>query len=380
MKKTLLAIAIPALFAASAANAATVYEKDGQKLDVYGRVQTNVYDKNSAGEDKSSLVGTGRLGLKGSYAINDAWTGIAKAEWKVAAENSDSTSKATTFKTPKLDDNGDPVKDSSGDVVFEDVTVKDTNNLFKARHIYLGFDGGDKGTIIVGQTDTAYYDVVGLTDYMNEWGSEGNAYTGRQEGQIIYRGAWNGFSASASYQFADSTPDWAIGGDDAVVSVIKAGKKDYGYAGTVGYAFPANFAIVAGVSKDAFTSTTDASWDKNDWALGTSYGVDGEDGLYAAALYNESKIEGPAAEAKAKGTELVAKYRLPSAVTFLAGYNKLKWDAVSGNAGTDQDITDAFLLGTGYEFTSKFIGWAEYKFNQVDEVDDNWTLALQYNF
>lgn len=344
MKKTLLAIAIPALFAASAANAATVYEKDGQKFDVYGRVQTNLYDKDSAGEDKSSLNGFARLGLKGSQAINDGWTGLAKGEWQVAGENQDGSAK------------------------------------FKARHVYLGFDGGDKGTITIGQTDTAYYDVVGLTDYMNEWGSEGNAYTGRQEGQIIYRGAWNGFSASASYQFADSTPDITFGGDNAVGTVLKAAKKDYGYAGTVGYAFPANFAIVAGVSKDAFTTTTDASWDKNDWALGTSYGVDGEEGLYAAALYDESKFEGPAAEAKAKGTELVAKYRLPSAVTLLAGYNKMKWDAVSGNTGTDHDLTDAFLLGTGYEFTSKFIGWAEYKFNQVDGVDDNWTLALQYNF
>ena len=343
MKKTLLAIAIPALFAASAANAATVYEKDGQKFDVYGRVQTNLYDKASAGEDKSSLNGSARLGLKGSQAINDSWTGLAKGEWQVAGENQDGSAK------------------------------------FKARHIYLGFDGGDKGTITIGQTDTAYYDVIGLTDYMNEWGSEGNGYTGRQEGQIIYRGAWNGFAASASYQFADSKPDYAFG-DDAVVGVIKAAKKDYGYAGTIGYTFPVKVAVFAGVAKDAFTTTTDNSWDKNDWALGTSYGVDGEEGLYAAALYNESKIEGPSDEGKGKGTELVAKYRLPSAVTFLAGYNKLKWDAVSGNTGTDHDLMDAFLLGTGYEFTSKFIGWAEYKFNQVDGVDDNWTLALQYNF
>ncbi len=45
MKKTLLALAVPALLAASAANAATVYEKDGQKFDVYGRAQANIYDK-----------------------------------------------------------------------------------------------------------------------------------------------------------------------------------------------------------------------------------------------------------------------------------------------------------------------------------------------
>lgn len=66
MKKTLLAVTIPALFAVSA-NAATVYEKDGQKFDVYGRAQANIYDKEAArisGYDTSAtdttLVGTGR--------------------------------------------------------------------------------------------------------------------------------------------------------------------------------------------------------------------------------------------------------------------------------------------------------------------------------
>jgi outer membrane protein N len=42
MKKTILAIAIPALFA-SAANAAVVYDKDGTSFDIYGRVQANYY-------------------------------------------------------------------------------------------------------------------------------------------------------------------------------------------------------------------------------------------------------------------------------------------------------------------------------------------------
>ena len=49
MKKTLLALAVPALLAASAANAATVYEKDGQKFEVTGRAQANYY--NNAASD-----------------------------------------------------------------------------------------------------------------------------------------------------------------------------------------------------------------------------------------------------------------------------------------------------------------------------------------
>ncbi len=128
MKKTILAIAIPALFA-SAANAAVVYDKDGTTFDVYGRVQANYYgDTNEADSTAASgykdvdgeLKGSSRLGWSGKIALNNTWSGIAKTEWQVSAENS--------------------------------------ANKFDSRHIYVGFDGTQYGKIIFGQTDTAFYD------------------------------------------------------------------------------------------------------------------------------------------------------------------------------------------------------------------------------
>lgn len=47
------------MLVASAANAATVYEKDGQKFDVYGRAQVNVYNDSAAGSDSNTLEGYG---------------------------------------------------------------------------------------------------------------------------------------------------------------------------------------------------------------------------------------------------------------------------------------------------------------------------------
>lgn len=38
MKRNILAVVIPALLAAGAANAAEIYNKDGNKLDLYGKV------------------------------------------------------------------------------------------------------------------------------------------------------------------------------------------------------------------------------------------------------------------------------------------------------------------------------------------------------
>ncbi|WP_422836654.1 porin [Aeromonas dhakensis] len=194
MKKTILAIAIPALFA-SAANAAVVYDKDGTTFDVYGRVQANYYgdhNKSVAATDGSwgfsgtgtpeytpgtaahysdvdgELVGSSRLGWSGKIALNNTWSGIAKTEWQVSAENS--------------------------------------ANKFDSRHIYVGFDGTQYGKIIFGQTDTAFYDVLEPTDIFNEWGDVGNFYDGRQEGQIIYSNTYGGFKGKLSYQTNDDRP------------------------------------------------------------------------------------------------------------------------------------------------------------------------------
>ncbi|MGL4778104.1 MAG: porin, partial [Aeromonas veronii] len=91
MKKTILAIAIPALFA-SAANAAVIYDKDGTTFDVYGRVQANYYgETNKADASAASgykdvdgeLKGTSRLGWSGKVALNNTWSAIAKTEWQV---------------------------------------------------------------------------------------------------------------------------------------------------------------------------------------------------------------------------------------------------------------------------------------------------------
>ena len=347
MQKTLIAMTLTTLLAASA-NAATVFDKDGQKFDVYGRLQGKIYDKTAASaagpdEDKTTLKGDARFGLKGSQAIVDGLSGIAKGEWQIAAEGED-------------------------------------DSKFTTRDAYVGLDGSEKGTLIFGRTDTAYYDVLAVTDYFNEWGDIGNAYTGRQDGQIIYHGAWNGFSAAASYQFFDSTAEYSFGPEE-VVKVIENAEKDYGYGATLGYSFPVKVSLLGGLSKDAFkTKTTNESWDKNDWALGASYGVVGEAGLYAAALYNQSSIEGPSAEADGTGYEFMAIYRLPSNVSFLGGYNKLEWDAKQGAVGVDADLVDEFLLGAQYDFSSQFLAFAEYAINQVEDADDRWVLGLQYSF
>lgn len=51
MKRKVLAMLVPALLVAGAANAAEVYNKDGNKLDLYGKVAGLHYFSDDAGSD-----------------------------------------------------------------------------------------------------------------------------------------------------------------------------------------------------------------------------------------------------------------------------------------------------------------------------------------
>ena len=67
MKSKVLALLIPALLAAGAAHAAEVYNKDGNKLDLYGKVDgLHYFSDNSAKDGDQSYA---RLGFKGETQI-----------------------------------------------------------------------------------------------------------------------------------------------------------------------------------------------------------------------------------------------------------------------------------------------------------------------
>ncbi|MGL6333750.1 porin [Aeromonas jandaei] len=350
MKKTILAIAIPALFA-SAANAAVIYDKDGTTFDVYGRVQANYYgDTNAWDKDLGAykdvdgeLKAQTRLGWSGKVALNNTWSAFAKTEWQVAAEDSG-------YKTSDID----------------------------PRHIYVGFDGSQYGKVLFGQTDTAYYTgLIEKTDIFNEWGSEANAYGGRQEGQVIYMGKWGGFFANASYQTNDDKAELTFGSDNNGKPVALASKLDKGYAASMGYDFDFGLGLAAGYAKNDYKSnTTGVKSDKEDWALAASYAING---FYFAGLYNESQITRSSEEVNFKGYELAASYNV-DAWTFLTGYNFSKIDSVTNSTVKPEDIADYTYLGVQYAFTPKLKAYTEYKIVGLDNKDDEWTVALQYNF
>ncbi len=81
-----------------------------------------------------------------------------------------------------------------------------------------------------------------------------------------------------------------------------------------------------------------------------------------------------------RGYELAATYNV-DAWTFLAGYNFKEGKENANLSGSSyKDLMDATLLGVQYSFTSKLKAYTEYKINGVSGKDDDFTVALQYNF
>lgn len=308
MKKAILPAMIAALLATSA-QAATVYDADGTKADVYGRMQFDIRDN---GTDTDG-VGSARMGFKAASVINSDINAIAKGEWQIAAENSD-------------------------------------NEKFSARHLYAGFDSAKMGTLIFGQTDTAFYQAVAATDIYNSfgYGAFNNVEDGRQEGQIIYAGDFAGVYVGASYQFQDkSLPD----------------PLDDSYALTLGYNI-ADVAFYGGYHLQQFATAED----KENYALSASYALDN---LYLAAVFAGSKQDNVA---DYQGYDLVASYYLDDATKVYGGYT------FQENTDTNTDTVDEITLGAQYAFNNQLKTWIEYQADMISGNDDEVRVALQYNF
>lgn len=95
MKKTLLATAIVgALGASAAAQAATVYDQDGTKLDIYGRIAMGIAgggpEFNGAGQeidDGAEFVDVySRLGLRMSHEVSRDLTAFGRLEWRFSGD------------------------------------------------------------------------------------------------------------------------------------------------------------------------------------------------------------------------------------------------------------------------------------------------------
>lgn len=172
MKSKVLAFLIPTLLAAGAAHAAEVYNKDGNKLDLYGKVDgLHYFSDNSAKDGDQSYA---RLGFKGETQINDQLTGYGQWEYNIQANNTESS-----------------------------------KNQSWTRLAFAGLKFADYGSFDYGRNYGVMYDIEGWTDMLPEFGGDSytnadNFMTGRANGVATYRntdffGLVNGLNFAVQY-------------------------------------------------------------------------------------------------------------------------------------------------------------------------------------
>lgn len=344
MKKTILALTIPALFATSA-SAVTVYSDEGAQVDIYGRIQYEAGEmRHQSGSNKAENFGgdgEARLGVNAKYMLNQDVDLIGKLEWQVVAEGDQATG---------------------------------SDNL-STRLAWAGFRFMDNTELTFGKSVDPYTLVVYQHDIFNifgagaSYGSAIDMFAERIDDQVQLAYASNGLDLRAAYAFAD----------DQKNDTTKEGK-DNQWSVAAGYTLPMGLGFGAAYEQQnygnfGFAPAGDEDFDA--WIVGVHYSIDG---FYIAAAYTEQENKNNFFKNESEGFEVTTSYNV-DAWTLLAQYSKEETEFTAGNTSTKGDTVDAVTLGVQYDLTSKAKLYAEYEINDDDlNLDDRYGMGIQYNF
>ena len=346
MKKLPLAIIFASLLGNTTVNAATIYNKDGNQMDIFGHISA-MYT-NSAGSkhidglkrkpsDKSGIGTTAYFGVAGRTKINDTVSGIAVSEWIMPA--------GTDSK-------------SDGKIV--------------TRAQYVGFDAAQYGILTFGRGDNAYYTVAGVTDIFTELDTNVNDHyaLGDLHGsQIMYSISALGWDFRASYQaFSSKVNETPVNISNqaafAFATRLSNGlsiaygmsfyylAKDAAGAMTRYYA-PTNKIIHnLGDNTSFFTYGEYTPTFKVDRGISISYGTFGE-GLYLAL--NATYTKYGSYSHQLISYEGVASYTLDNGLCFNLGYGTKRYNG--------DNIRSDLTLGIYYRLNANFKIFAEAAFD-----------------
>ncbi|MDF7647996.1 porin OmpF [Erwiniaceae bacterium L1_54_3] len=363
MKRNILAVVIPALLAAGAANAAEIYNKDGNKLDLYGKAVGLHYFSDDAGSDGDQTYV--RFGFKGETQINDQLTGYGQWEYNIQANNSEGGTDA-----------------QSGN---------------KTRLGFAGLKFGDAGSFDYGRNYGVVYDAIGWTDVLPEFGGDtgysDNFLVGRSTGLATYRntnffGLVDGLNFALQYQGKNDRDD------------IRRANGD-GWGTSVSYTSPIGVGIVGAYgSSDRTNAQNSAFYGKGDkaqqWATGLKYDANN---VYLAAMYNETRNSTYISNSnvnsvdngqvgfanKTQGFEVVAQYQFDFGLRPSLAYVQSKAKDVDGIG--DVDLVKYFDVGATYYFNKNMATYVDYRINQLKDdnalglnTDDIVAVGLVYQF
>lgn len=348
MKRNILAVVIPALLVAGAANAAEIYNKDGNKLDLYGKVDArHQFSDNAKQDGDKSYV---RFGFKGETQITDQLTGYGQWEYNIQANNTE----------------GDDAQ---------------TGNATR-----LGFAGlkfAEFGSFDYGRNYGVIYDVNAWTDMLPVFGGDSisnsdNFMTGRSTGLATYRntnffGLVDGLNFALQYQ----------GKNERNGDVKESNGDGFGMSSTYDIGYGVNFG--AGYStanrttlqKDASTAPGNQA---QAWNVGAKYDANN---VYLAVMYAETQNMTPYGTAantianKTRDLEITAQYQFDFGLRPSLGYVQSKGKDLNDATGDNHDLLKYVSVGSYYYFNKNMSTYVDYKINLLDE--DTFTVKNGLN-
>lgn len=363
MKKIAVAVTAVAgvVMAAGMANAAEIYNKDGNKLDLYGKVDGLHYfssNKNKDG-DQSYM----RLGFKGETRINDQVAGYGQWEYQI---NTNRPEDGDTSNSPQS----------------------------YTRLAFAGLSFGDAGAVDYGRNYGVLYDIGAWTDVLPEFGNDSyensdNFMTGRANGVLTYRnygffGLVDGLNFALQYQGKNDGNNW--NGDTWDGTPLSNNSRKIAGQNGDGFGLSAIYDTGMGISAGAaYTNSNRTNEQKyrddggnkaEAWTAGLKYDADE---VYLAANYtqtrnmtwfniaddsrigqdNKKDYDGDFAH-KTDNWEVVAQYQFDSGLRPSVAYLQSR----ARNTGYGNfDLVKYADVGATYNFNKNMSAYVDYKIN-----------------
>ena len=324
MKKTVIALAIAAFAATGAANAATVYNQDGTKVELGGSAR--IFLGKLGKDQRGDLVNDGsRIKINATHTLDNGLSAFVGYE--------------TRFKDKQKEN-----KEGSG-TTFGNIV---TNKLF------VGFGFENVGKLSFGRQATTADDVLGDGLYYRSGAN--NILTTSADKSIKFRSAdFEGFSFGADYLF----------GNPEKYTTNDSYKNGVGVTAFYNYDFEKNHNIefAAGYTFDRYDLNSSlASRKEHNWLLSSHYRLDAF--KFAVAYGQHTKKEtGVAHDTKGKYIFLESKYDLAD-VAGIPSTLGLQWERYSEKDYNGQDqgksIKNQYIAMADYKLSKNVVPYVQY--------------------
>ncbi|VFP87129.1 porin [Candidatus Erwinia haradaeae] len=364
--RKILAVMIPALLSSGYVNAAEIYNKDGNKVDLYGTINLkHQCSKNTDDDGDKSHI---RLGFRGETQISDLLTGYGQLEYSVQ----------------------------------DNMSEKESNSGSQPHVGFAGFKFSDYGTLDYGRNYGVGHDPLAWTNSLpmgrNDSAHANNGMIGRSNDLVTYRnsnlfGLLDGLDFALQYQGKNNT--------DKTTKDIKT-ENGRGFGSSISYTTPMGIGVSAAYTSANRTENQKSAYlglghdTAETWAAAIKYDANN---IYLATMYGEThnnayiknQVDTKIVEGvvnKEQKFEAVAQYQFDFGLRPSLSYIQSIGKQITHF--NHKELYKYIDVGTYYKFNTNLLTYIDYKINLLEKnnftsngnisTDNTIGLGLIYKF